>query len=269
MNVPRLRRRFGIPFLVPIAWLLLAACAIPAAGEPGNLDGRDGVAMADALLALQVLAGVAPADATPEAAASDVDGDGAAGLAEAVFILQTVAELRPAEPGAGACLSPEEAELADLVNQYRIDRGLPAVPISRTLTAVARWHVWDLGENGPYDGECNLHSWSDARPALWNAVCYTPDHAHATEMWEKPAQISGGAYTGHGYENAYLDFVGAAAAAALAAWRNNPSHDDVILEQGTWIGSDWPAMGAGIRGNFAVLWFGRQTDPAGTVAPCP
>jgi hypothetical protein len=51
----------------------------------------------DALIALQVLAGLSPAELDPEWAVSggDVDGDFQAGLAEAIYALQWSAEVRP------------------------------------------------------------------------------------------------------------------------------------------------------------------------------
>jgi uncharacterized protein YkwD len=169
-------------------------------------------------------------------------------------------------PDSGEGLSPAEAELARLVNRFRSERGLPAVPVSKSLTAVARWHVWDLEQNDPAAGKCNLHSWSDARPDLWNPVCYTPDHANAKEMWKKPAQITGGDYSGRGYENVFMDPAGATPEAALAAWKQNRSHRRVMAEKGIWKETRWRAMGVAVRGAYAAIWFGRRPDPAGTLS---
>jgi len=169
-------------------------------------------------------------------------------------------------PNSDHPLSPAEAELARLVNRFRSERGLPAVPVSKSLTAVARRHVWDLEQNDPAAGKCNLHSWSNARPDLWNPVCYTPDHANAKEMWEKPAQITGGEYSGRGYENVFMDPAGATAEAALAAWKENRSHRRVMAEKGIWKKTRWRAMGVAVRGAYAAIWFGRRPDPAGTLS---
>jgi hypothetical protein len=138
--------------------------------------------------------------------------------------------------------------------------------VSKSLTAVARWHVWDLEQNDPAAGKCNLHSWSDARPDLWNPVCYTPDHANAKEMWKKPAQITGGDYSGRGYENVFMDPAGATPEAALAAWKQNRSHRRVMAEKGIWKDARWRAMGVAVRGAYAAIWFGRRPDPAGTLS---
>ena len=174
---------------------------------------------------------------------------------------------------ADVCLNTEEAELARLVNAYRVDRGLAAVPVSRSLTTVAQLHVRDLQEFRPNSGTdsrgqlCNLHSWSANGP--WTPVCYTPDHASAQAMWDKPREITGGAYPGNGFENAFAAFGRrATASAALRSWQASPGHNQTIIEQGIWQGRNWAAIGVGASENFVVLWFGNAADPQGEVGAC-
>jgi uncharacterized protein YkwD len=151
--------------------------------------------------------------------------------------------------------TPDGAEIVDLVNAYRQSQGLPVVPYSPSLSCVAVTHVHDLAANPP-QGNCNLHSWSDQ--GSWTPCCYTPDHAQAQCMWDKPAEIT--SYPGYGYENA-ASGVGSPDA-ALAAWQNSPAHNDVILNQGMWSSHPWHAVGAGLYQGYAALWFGEQADPA-------
>jgi uncharacterized protein YkwD len=173
-------------------------------------------------------------------------------------------------PEPGECLSAEEAELARLVNAYRNENGLSDVPVSKSLSHVAQAHVIDLHEHEPDSGtdsrgmECNLHSWSDQGD--WSAVCYTDDHEYAEGMWDKPREITDNAYTGNGYENAHGTSGQATASGALSGWQNSPPHNAVILEQDGW--SDWQAMGVGVYEHHAVLWFGHETDPQGTIDAC-
>jgi hypothetical protein len=168
-----------------------------------------------------------------------------------------------AEPG--MCLSDAEAELLDLVNQYRADNALPAVAWSRSLTEVAQWHVWDLVNNTPDAGlTCNLHSWSDQ--GVWSPVCYTPDHASADGMWDKPSEITGGFYWANGYEIAVEGTDDPAV--ALSSWQGSPPHNDVILNNGVWASLVWRAIGAGILGGHAVVWFGEIDDPRGGLVAC-
>ena len=58
--------------------------------------------------------------------------------------------------------------------------------------------------------ECNLHSWSDKGP--WSACCYTPDHAQAQCMWDKPSELTN--YPGNGYEISAAGYDSAQAALA-------------------------------------------------------
>jgi hypothetical protein len=172
----------------------------------------------------------------------------------------------PAQTTPGECLSDNEATLADLLNDYREQNGLARVPVTVSLAAVAQWHVWDLSVNSPYSGQCNLHSWSD-NGDLWTAVCYTDDHANAGGMWSKPGEITAGVYTGAGYEIAYAG--SSNPASALNAWKSSSAHNDVILNAGVWDQfSPWPAMGIGMLGGYAVVWFGDVADPQGTILPC-
>jgi len=169
---------------------------------------------------------------------------------------------------AGSCLTSEESKLVDLVNQYRNQNGLPSVSASKSLVTVGQWHVIDLNVNKPAGGSCNLHSWSDKHLDLWSSVCYTDDHANAAGMWNKPREITKDTYLGNGYENAIGPGSNITASEALNGWKSSPPHNAVILELGGWQGSNWQAMGVGIYKNYAVLWFGHEIDPQGTISTC-
>ncbi|MEK8020269.1 MAG: PKD domain-containing protein [Candidatus Parabeggiatoa sp.] len=154
----------------------------------------------------------------------------------------------------------EEKRLYELVNAYRAENGLPAIPFSNSLTYVAQTHVKDL-QNHPPSGTCNMHSWSSN--GAWSSCCYTSDHAQAQCMWDKPRELT--PYPGNGYENAYGGSSGyiATAQGALAGWKNSSGHNAVILNQNTWNNVTWQALGVGIYQSYAVLWFGKEVDPIG------
>lgn len=180
------------------------------------------------------------------------------------------AQTFPVPANTGVCMNAEEAALVQLVNDYRVQNGKPALPASRWLVTTGQWHVWDrIANPSAVGGVCNPHSWSGARPDLWQAVCYTVDHAQATQMWAKPRQISLGAYTGNGFENSADSGAPMTAAQALSQWQGSPGHRDVILNQGSWAGISFGGLGVGILGNYAVLWFGDRVDSSGTLAACP
>lgn len=153
----------------------------------------------------------------------------------------------------------DAAELLRQLNAYRLQRGLHAVPMSPSLTQVAEAHVADLERNPPA-GACSGHSWSPSRQ--WKACCYTDDHAKAACMWEKPREITAGAYVGYGYEmwawrsgRMTLEF-------AIEGWKNSPSHHEMLASLGPWKQQPWLAMGVAVSQHHAVVWFGTDPDPA-------
>jgi len=150
-------------------------------------------------------------------------------------------------------------QLVNLVNDYRTDNGLAAIPYSPSMSIVGDTHVHDLHDHQPHTvGDCNLHSWSEQ--GSWTACCYTPDHAQAQCMWDKPSELT--SYTGNGYENAAYYSAGITPQYALDMWKNSPGHNAVILNQGQWASVTWQALGAGIYQGYAVIWFGQEVDPA-------
>lgn len=178
-------------------------------------------------------------------------------------------------PEPAGCLNPDEAELAALVNDYRAQHGRPKIAVSKTLTRVAQWHNVDtahandvLGAWGK-DPRCNLHSWYGVPASPYGTCCYTSDHARAACMWDKPYELSAGAYPTTGFENAAVGF--ASSKAALAAWKSSEAHNRVILNKGMWKPYDWKAMGVGVDPvhHSYYLWFAQDADPAGKAQVCP
>lgn len=167
-------------------------------------------------------------------------------------------------------LTQKEKELGQLINDYRASKGLKRLPISKSLTKVARYHVIDIikwydFDNPPKDSrgeKGNLHTWSYNRPELYSGVVYTPDHKYAEGMWNKPKELT--SYTGDGFEisaailskNSNLT-----ASRALEIWQASPGHNAVIVGEGSW--ADLNVMGIGIHGCYACVWFGKVEDPAG------
>lgn len=171
----------------------------------------------------------------------------------------------------GDCASPQELELVQQVNEYRVQNGLMPVTPARWLSTTAQWHLWDRVNNpSAVGGACNPHSWSNSPPAgvSWQGMCYTPDHAQAAQMWGKPGQISAGVYSGHGYELTADCGCTMTATQALLQWRGSPGHNAVILQQGQWAGVQFTGIGVGITDGLAALWFGDGGPNGGALLPC-
>ena len=153
----------------------------------------------------------------------------------------------------GDSVEREELKLYQLVNEYRSQYGLPAIPLSKSLVLVANRHALDLHENVGF----LTHSWSDCSYDADNSSSYSC-------IWEAPKRL-GTTYPSYGYENAHGASGGYIATAnqALNGWKNSKYHNDVILNQGAWQNTTFNALGVGIHEGYAVLWFGVQVDPAG------
>ena len=167
------------------------------------------------------------------------------------------------------CLNPVEQELARLINAYRAEKGLPAIKLSASLCYVARTHALDQTANHIYGDKCNLHSWS--QNARWSSCCYTPDHKMASCMWNKPRELT--SYRGDGFEIAFYSTYTYNSTAAMAkdileGWKRSPHHNMVIINCNMWRNVKWKAMGIGVYGEYADVWFGKEEDPAGEPEFC-
>ncbi len=159
------------------------------------------------------------------------------------------------------CLSPTEAELYKLINTYRVSKGLPAIHLSKSLCFVARTHAKDQTANHQYGSRCNLHSWSN--DGNWSSCCYTPDHKRAQCMWDKPRELTN--YKGNGYEIAFYssfkyDTPETFANDIMNGWKGSPGHNDVILNKNIFKNATWKAIGIGVYGEYADVWFGKDED---------
>ena len=167
-------------------------------------------------------------------------------------------------------LSTEEKKLYDMIMAYRLEKGLPKIPLSKSMTLVAQTHVKDLVNNKPDLNGCNAHSWSSN--GNWTACCYTPDHAQAKHMWDKPRELT--SYKGNGYEIAVgsngccSNFV-MTADYALNSWKKSSGHNMVIINESVWKKRPWNAIGIAIYKGFAVVWFGEETDPDTEIKATP
>lgn len=143
-----------------------------------------------------------------------------------------------------------ELELIDLVNAYRMQNGLPAVPVNEDLCAVAHTHAVDLAEQGPQNAAgCGLRSWSNA--GVWSACCYTEDLAEVQCMWDKPRELT--SYTGNGLE---VVAESTDPAGALSMMQAETYGNAIMLNSGIWDDFPWRSVGASIHGGFALVWFG-------------
>jgi hypothetical protein len=153
-------------------------------------------------------------------------------------------------------LSADEAQLYRMIMEYRRENGLPSIPLSPSLTRVAKLHVRDL-EAHPPSGSGNLHSWSEYGP--WKPVCYRGSE-NIERMWSKPRELT--SYRGNGYEIAAATSRQMLPDHALSLWEGSSAHNCVMINLGKWDRLQWHAIGLAMSGSYAVVWFGEEPDNA-------
>ena len=156
----------------------------------------------------------------------------------------------------GQTLTHEETKLYNMIMEYRSSYGLPKIPLSKSLTIVARTHIKDLILNKPDTGKCNMHSWS--ANGNWYPVCYTSDHSNAEYARIKAKEIAG--YSGYSYEiitRLLPSSFKMTAEDALYGFKNSPPHNAAIMNLNNWNDNEWKAIGIAVYANYACVWFGE------------
>ncbi|HET9660148.1 MAG TPA: CAP domain-containing protein, partial [Thermomicrobiales bacterium] len=184
-----------------------------------------------------------------------------------MFLLSAFLAFGVLLPHANSARAGATEDLYAAINTYRQSLGLTAIPLSPELTAVARAHVQDLMANAATDPNytgagCVPHGWSSQ--GQWTGGCYKfEDPTTFPIMWNKPGEIAN--YQGSGFEVLFGDGQSAVTAdAALQAWKSDPPHNDVIVNQGTWQSHPWQAVGVWVEDGWASVWFGEVADPGAT-----
>lgn len=167
------------------------------------------------------------------------------------------------------CVNQTEIQLFNLINQYRAQKNLPKIKLSASLCYVARTHAIDQTENFIRGNRCNMHSWS--AKGNWSSCCYTPDHKQAKCMWDKPRELTN--YKGDGFEIAFWTTYKyttpeAFAKDVLEGWKKSQGHNDVIINRNVFKNVNWQAIGVGVYGEYADVWFGEEIDSAGEPSSC-
>ncbi len=163
------------------------------------------------------------------------------------------------------CLTQEEYRLYTLINDYRTSKGLPVIPISKSLSYVAKIHVRDLYHNHPDTSFCNLNSWSDKGP--WTSCCHSKYTPNPDCIFNKPKELT--SYKGEGHELCYWDSENVSPDTVFRFWRSVEQTRDVILGQRKWTMYSWKAIGVGLYDGYACVWVGDQPDIENEPVICP
>lgn len=157
---------------------------------------------------------------------------------------------------ANFCISVEESKLYNLVNEYRRAMKLPDIPLSKSLCFVAKTHLNDLIQHKPDTGSCNMHSWSDK--GEWKACCFQKVKADKPCVQKKPTEIT--KYPGSAFEIVYWESKEASPEMAFKQWRETKPSQSMLINNEDWTDFSWNAVGVGISGSYAAIWFGEELD---------
>jgi len=152
-------------------------------------------------------------------------------------------------------LSEVETRILGMINSYRKLNKLPEIPISRSLMTVAGIHAEDLMLNRPDTGICGLHSWSDK--GTWAACCET-DISTKSCFETKAMELA--SYKGKSVEMVFRLKKEMTGPNIFQMMEKSTKAMDIILQKGDYAKRPWKAIGAGISGAYAVIWFGEDID---------
>lgn len=154
------------------------------------------------------------------------------------------------------CLTKDEYRLYSLINQHRSKNGLSIIPISSSLSYVAKVHARDLYINNPDTSFCSLNSWSNKGP--WLDCCHSRFTPNPACILNKPRELT--QYPGEGHELVYWDSETLHPDTAFRFWTSIAISNDIILNLNKWSYFNWKAMGVGIFKGYACVWVGESLD---------
>jgi hypothetical protein len=154
------------------------------------------------------------------------------------------------------CISQDEFKLYELINEYRKTMNLSVIPLSNSLSYVAKTHAIDLAENRPDTNTCNFHSWSDK--GKWKPCCFVREVKDRSCMLNKPKEFT--LYPGVAYELVYWESREASSARAFDQWLETNVSRSMMTNIKEWEKRKWNALGVGIYKGFAIAWFGEMVD---------
>lgn len=155
------------------------------------------------------------------------------------------------------CLNQEESKFLRYITQYRLTLNLSPIPLSKSLTTVAKLHLNDLETYSP-TLECSNNSWSSN--GKWTPCCFTNNLSSKECMFQKAKELTD--YKDNAFELVYFEHESNVSLPekALKKWKNITEYNDLITSQNEWKNILWKAMGIAIGKRYVVLWFGAEKD---------
>lgn len=162
------------------------------------------------------------------------------------------------------CISNEERELLNLINDYRVENGLPSLDISAALTYTADMHTADLFYNKPHIKGKSLYSWSNK--GKWNKLNFKKSKKPIKEIKDKPSEIT--RYNGQSLEAIYYSSGVFSPRLIFERWKQQPDINNMMLNRQEYSTSMWKVIGVSHFEGYTSVWFGPLDDTTGTVSFC-
>ena len=154
------------------------------------------------------------------------------------------------------CITQQEFRLYKMVNEFRARLTLDPIPLSKSLSYVAKTHAADLSAHYPMGEDCNMHSWSDQGD--WKPFCFPADQDRKNDVKDKAQELT--AYPGKAWEITYWDNTDLDLTMVLDFWRSIPYTSEMLTNTGKWKEVAWKSLGVGIKDGYVLLWFGQKDD---------
>ncbi len=163
------------------------------------------------------------------------------------------------------CLTKREYELANAINEFRVSRGLPSVPISKSLSFIEKVHIFDALENPYSEKKCSAHSWS--KQDNWTGCCAVVGQAKTYWcLFKKPKELLGFDNFGMTAENAAISrgeegvILRIRPKDYLTGWLKSHGHRIVITNEEAWSGFEWHSLGVAEFNGRAYMIMGTGRD---------
>jgi hypothetical protein len=162
------------------------------------------------------------------------------------------------------CLTNDEMQLFDKINQLRQSYGKTDLQLSASLSFVAKTHVKDLLDQHPDTSVCNLSSWSNK--GNWTACCYNSYVPKPDCMWDKPKELTPYPYRGYEFVSYFDDQF--SVDSVINLFSDTKEVLDMILTQQTYDTKKWICCGVGMNDHYVSIWFGQRKDALSVPKSC-
>ncbi|MEA3505401.1 MAG: SPOR domain-containing protein [Bacteroidota bacterium] len=159
------------------------------------------------------------------------------------------------------CISEEEEELLELVNDFRKKNDKEKIEPSVVMCYVADVHTKDLYLNYKNSLNCNLYYWSDK--GRWSKCCN--DNSFSC-MYDKPFELTG--YRSKGYELISYYSDGISIESVVKNWKENRAASNFLLQEGKYSNKNWMVIGVSIFEGYISVWMGELSDKKGSPKVC-